>query len=129
AHAGPAGQDAQAVDLKMLQGNWQCVEIDGKKAVGVQAGGKLAIKGKQLTIWGFGTPDEPVTLPIDSTKNPQQVDVQHVTKDKKIRDVLGIYELNGDFLKLRQGSAQPSVRPKDFQAKGEAVLTFKRLKE
>jgi uncharacterized protein (TIGR03067 family) len=113
----------------MLQGNWQCVEIDGKKAVGVQAGVKISIKGDQITIWDFVTPDEPATLRLDPTKKPTQFDVLCATKDKENRQVLGIYELDGDTFKLRQGSTHPSVRPKDFQAKGEPVLTIKRLKE
>jgi uncharacterized protein (TIGR03067 family) len=124
------GGDAGSEDLKTLQGEWQVVEVDGKKAQGVQANVKVSIKQDRIVFWDFGTPDEPATLRLDATKTPKHFDVLPDPKEKDRRPVLGIYELKGDTLKLRQSSANPSVRPKDFEGKGgDSVMILKRLKK
>jgi uncharacterized protein (TIGR03067 family) len=118
-------------DEERLQGTWLVVsgEHAGKPVPDKMVQGlRQIMKGNRLTIQlGTETLAEG-TFTLDPTKKPPAIDVEVIEKDGKTRKGLGIYELDGDTLKL---CMDPKERPTDFKTKAgsEAKLTiYKREK-
>jgi uncharacterized protein (TIGR03067 family) len=66
-----------------------------------------------------------VSFQIDPTAKPKSLDLLQISpKQEDPETVPGIYELNGDKLKLAFGESE---RPTDFE--GERTLTLKRTKK
>jgi len=123
----PAEDKKPAKDEDKIQGSWKMVsgqrggenapdEVVKNFRLTFKAGGKLSavIEGK----------DQEGTYKIDTTKKPRQIEV---TIDDKT--VEGIYELNGDDLKL---CVDRSARPKEFKSpEGTRIMlmNFKREKK
>jgi uncharacterized protein (TIGR03067 family) len=129
--AGDAGKNAGKEDHKRLLGTWKLVEriIDGKK---VDQKGTWTFSGNQI-LYG---PDAAVhaVFKLDATKRPRTLDFDHVAKDGKILDmVLGIYELEGDTLKLCVSiPGKSDVRPRTFESKegsGHTLTVLQRVKD
>src|SRR5262245_7815216 len=126
-----------AKDWQKLKGNWEAAEIvaDGKvasadevKAVKVTfaAADKMTlVGGKDIGKHKFG-------VKLDASKKPKAIDLKALHGESKGDVVLGIYDLEGDTLKLCV-SSDPKIndRPLAFASKqGSKVFmyTFKRAK-
>ncbi len=108
--AGGADEAAVKKDLAALKGTWIIVsaERDGKNVTdtGViltfDGIGKAAVKkGSQLLFAG--------AIKIDPTKKPKTLDAtQESDGDLKGKTLPGIYELDGDTLKICSGKERPT---------------------
>jgi len=111
-------------DLNKLQGTWSIVKVDKGKGLGEDfAKVKFVFKDNTIAVKD-DTLDKTAHFKIDPSKKPKQIDI---FPDKGAKaEVLGIYELDGDNLKLcwNKGGA----RPLDFKASSDVVLVLKRDK-
>ena len=105
------GPDAQSKkDRAALQGEWKIVSAESNgepPPPGLLDGAKFVFCGDKLTLLG-----KERTFKLDATKNPRQIDFVP-TKGKTPQ--IGIYELDGDNLRLCVGPADD--RPKEFKTK------------
>jgi uncharacterized protein (TIGR03067 family) len=123
--AEPVRADPAADDLKQLEGTWKVssAEVAGKPVKEFMAGPLEFKDGKLL---GFNA-----TVKLDPTQKPKAI-----TLVLDNREWLGIYDLQGDDLKLSLALVEPGKlkdqkRPTDFDGKSEKpqiVLTCKRQK-
>ena len=95
--------DAAKKELKKLEGTWATVSIE---AAGQKVTDEDKIKTRKLTTTGakytLKVGDETVqgTIEINPTKKPKTIDVKPDSGTNKGKTLLGIYELDGDSLKL-----------------------------
>ncbi len=133
--------DAPKADNQGVQGTWKVVTFEES----TREMPAEAVKQFRVTItektFRMATPDWKAiegTYQLDAGKKPKWFDLTDVTitkpppdKAKSTRKVLkGIYELDGDTLKIVLRQAEGGERPKDFAGgQGLAVLILKRDKE
>lgn len=124
------GQTDAKQDFKLLAGAWRVVtfEIHGKAMPAEKSPKDFVIVGDQLT--GLGPP---MVLTLDPTKKPKWVDLTF-KKDDKSYPLRGIYEVNGEDLKLcipmaEIGKLFENKRPQSFDTvgKGTALFLAKRI--
>jgi uncharacterized protein (TIGR03067 family) len=106
---GSRGQDEQSKkDRASLQGAWELVSAESNgepPPSGLLDGAEFAFSGDRLTLLA-----KEGTFELDATKSPRQINfVRGKTRQ------LGIYELDGDNLKLCVGPSDD--RPKEFKTK------------
>jgi uncharacterized protein (TIGR03067 family) len=126
ARAAP-GQDAPRSEL---DGKWTAISlvtIDGKEDNDYARtihwtimGDKLTHQEKLVTVR--------TTIRVDSTKRPKTFDVE-VKEGFVTIAWAGIYELDGDTLKVCYVTEKNVERPKDFKAKSAILLVLKRDKQ
>jgi uncharacterized protein (TIGR03067 family) len=95
-------------DKAALQGEWEVVSAESNgepPPAGLLDGAKFVFSGDNLSLMG-----KDGTFELDASKNPRQINFIR----GKVRQ-LGIYELDGDRLKLCVGPADD--RPKEFKTK------------
>ena len=122
-------------ELKKLEGTWEFVsgEAGGQEVPkGKGAPNKLTIKDGKMT--GFGAD---IKLATDATKKPKWLNMTF-TRDGRESTINGIYELDGDELKISMplapkkdsGVAFENKRPESFATKGkpEMMLKLKKAK-
>ena len=127
--AGDGNKKALDMEYAKLEGTWQVVslEVDGMKIPKETIKeSKLIIKGKEFTM------KEKVatykgTFSIDPSKKPKTIDVKFREGPEKGNTSLGIYELDGDDLKLCL-SVTTKERPTEFSAKPKSGHGFEVLK-
>lgn len=127
----PKKDDATAKELKKLKGVWKVVELeaDGKKAPANEIEGmRWTIDDKEILAKDPGEPGKKVSFTIDPSKSPKEIDLEPLEGTEKGKKLGGIYELDGDKLKVCVGD---KVRPTDFKtdAKGLGLIAFERVKE
>jgi uncharacterized protein (TIGR03067 family) len=130
--AADAKDDAVKKEMDALQGKWQLVSLtrDGKE-VDVAKDAVRVIKGDTYKI--NPRPDVTIegTFRIDPTAKPKQIDTTPTTGDNKGKTALGIYEIDGDTLKICWAPAGKD-RPTEFKsAEGSGVFlaVHKKAKE
>ncbi len=137
--AEPKEKDAAAKDLAKLQGKWKNVEIDsdGKVNKGFKNGLIIAFeKNERIDYDAEGGVESRVSIKLDPSKSPNEMDQTYVFErlfpDEKGKTYLGIYQLEGDELKIAMAIAPwNGERPKEFTTKERshfAVATYKRVK-
>ena len=92
--------DPMKKELRKFQGTWivESFTADGKELAELK-GKKITFTGDQMAL--FGEADRKGTIKIDPSKNPRQIDIQDPENEKKKRQPTpGLYEFNGDTLKL-----------------------------
>jgi uncharacterized protein (TIGR03067 family) len=130
-------------DRDRLQGSWTFValslfgnqapqdyltklraEIDGKRLV-IKPGLLVESSSEQPEVeWKLGSTDgDQFTFELDATAKPKAIDITVVVNGEKVT-LKGIYELDGDALKICFGEQ----RPKDFSAESTARTVFYVLK-
>jgi uncharacterized protein (TIGR03067 family) len=115
----PQGGDTQK-ELQKFQGAWSVValEINGRKAPAeLLKNSRVEFKGDKYTFRSGEQTVEGTVTRADPSKTPKEIDTQHSTGASKGKTVKGIYEVEGDTLKLRLGIPGDSERPKTFVLK------------
>jgi uncharacterized protein (TIGR03067 family) len=125
--------EAAKKDQEALQGPWELeqLEVSGKKSTAEElkkAGARVVIAGTSITFKSDSAKEGAKgTFTLDAGKMPRWIDLEDGKKNKE----LGIYEIQGDSLKICL--ARPSnERPKEFAAKAmtdSTLMTFKREKK
>lgn len=101
-------------DLARLQGTWKAmIGRDKDRPV------TLEIKGDAVAVSFTSDQGEmhsvKATLKLDETATPKGMDWAAVTRDgEDVPEILAIYELTGDTLKIRAGRRPRDVRPTEF---------------
>jgi uncharacterized protein (TIGR03067 family) len=128
-----AQDDAAKKELKKLEGTWATVSIE---AAGQKVTDEDKIKTRKLSAKGdkytLKVGDETVqgTIEIDPGKKPKTVDVKPDTGSNKGKTLLGIYELNGDSLKIclaLPGKDRPTAFATAAE-NGQQLVVYKREK-
>lgn len=129
-----AKDDAAAEDLKKMQGDWVVVsmEVDGMKIPDDDAQALFrTVKGDQYTVSRYRRAAGKGTIKLDATRKPRAIDALPAKAAGKARPVLGIYEFDGDKLKLCFASPGAD-RPTQFSAKegsGNTLTVWQREKK
>src|SRR5262249_51646493 len=132
--AGFANDDATKKDLDKLQGDWAAVSMvqDGAKAADDEAQSLFrTIKDNKYTVYLFNKPIGKGTFHIDATKKPKTIDAFPANALDKSKPMRGIYQLEGDRLKLCFAAAGKE-RPKEFESKegsGHTLTVWEREKK
>jgi uncharacterized protein (TIGR03067 family) len=132
--AGDAKEEAVQKELEALKGIWAVVsaERDGKKLSDEQlkdvtlrydGSGNVSVrKGEMLLFDG--------TIRIDPTKKPKTLDATQTSEGPdKGKTFLGIYELQGDTLKVCSAAPAGKDRPTEFSSRpgsGHFLRVYKR---
>jgi uncharacterized protein (TIGR03067 family) len=130
-------EDKVKEELKKFQGEWvmDSVGVNGKVVNLPDRAGKpkWTVKGNTFTV---KTQDFTIewTFTLDPTKNPKQID--RTTKPSQWKEVKtkGIYEFDGDKLKMCYNMSGEE-RPKEFSPKGGTeknpviLIVYKRAKK
>src|SRR5262245_53408385 len=109
-----------------LDGTWQTVRVeieDGTSGNDLPTV-RLTILGDKLSCTGIGNIDGSITT--DATQSPKAFDGRGSSKDGAKLDWSGIYEIEGDTLKLCIG--EPGARPKEFKSNPATLWVLKRVK-
>jgi uncharacterized protein (TIGR03067 family) len=127
-------EDAAAKDLKRMEGDWVVVsmEVDGMKVPDEDAMAYFrSVKGDQYTVSRYRKVAGKGTIKLDVTKKPRAIDALPGGAGGEGKSLLGIYEFDGNKLKLcfaRPGAA----RPTEFSSKegsGHNLTVWQREKE
>jgi uncharacterized protein (TIGR03067 family) len=130
--------DAVKKEADILQGTWRVAsaERDGmpppedeiKKIT-------VTIKGDKLTARRTENAEKPeekvyeMSFTIDPSQKPKWIDVTYMDGERKGESSQGVYELNGDTLKICM--SRGNTRPNDFETKPDSqrhLLVLKRGK-
>jgi len=129
-----AKDDANKKDMEKLQGDWAAVSMvrDGMDIPRDDAQAFFrTVKGDKYSVFRYDQVVNKWTFTIDATKNPKTMDVLPEGVDDKSKASLGIYEFDGD--KLKVCFATPGKdRPADFTSKegsGHALTVWEREKK
>ncbi|HEX4796132.1 MAG TPA: TIGR03067 domain-containing protein [Humisphaera sp.] len=120
-------KDIGAQDRQKLQGAWQFVQElhgdsdtsdEGKHCQFIFDGDKFTVKKDDKEILSG-------TFTIDTAKSPAQIDLKILKDDEEERNgqtSLGIYQLDGDKLKVCACEPSRDQRPGEFATKGTDLL-------
>jgi uncharacterized protein (TIGR03067 family) len=126
----PAKAAAVQTELEELQGNWTLTAHAGHGAQWLaEHGGKfdggLIFDGHKLEFWVKGGKYIEGVTRIDPTGTPKTINIFHLNKEDKGRTGLGIYELNGDTLRICWAVAGLlEVRPTEFPTNAGENMSF-----
>jgi uncharacterized protein (TIGR03067 family) len=113
-----AKEEGVKQELKKLEGTWALTSAqrNGAKAPAEAINDfRLVIKGNELTI-RVGGPPLKGTLSVDPSQKPRAYDATLAVDDRE-RTSVGIYEFDGDTLKICF-TDKGGERPKEFSTKG-----------
>jgi len=116
-------------DVETLQGSWAFVslEVEGSKLPDAMlSGSKIIIKGENFKSISAGITYEG-KMKIDRNSTPKTLDLTFTEGPEKGRTSLGIYELDGETLKICLSLAG-STRPTEFASKPGSGFAFETLK-
>ena len=89
---------------------------------------KLTFKGDKMSHGGAGGRTEEASFTLDATQQPKTLDMTPTTGPDKGKAILGIYQLDGDTLKICAAKPE-TARPKEFKEGKEAVLLEVKTRE
>ena len=129
----PPKADAKA-EMKKMEGTWTIEKTlaNGKEGIPDEERMKarLVIKGNKRTITVDGETVAESSYTLDPSAKPKGITIKVLTGGLEGKELKGIYELEGDTLKIAVGL--DGETPKNFESKeGNNVLlqVFKRAKE
>jgi uncharacterized protein (TIGR03067 family) len=129
--AGGPKEDAADKDFKQLQGTWQAtsVEQDGGKATeDVAKQMALVFDGEKATFLAGDTVLMQGTVKLDPGAKPRALDLASTAGRVKGQAVAGIYEVDGDTLRICLG-APGGARPAEFKSgKDQPLVAYRRAK-
>jgi RNA polymerase sigma factor (sigma-70 family) len=128
----PEAAAKAADDLKKLEGTWDIVDAErgGKRvAADERKGMTVSIRDGKLVIDSPAGASQPFLIRVDPSPSPKHIDMIPAVGEA----ILGIYELDGDSLKLGWGNvSKAGERQKEFKtspaAPGSSVLHLRRQK-
>jgi uncharacterized protein (TIGR03067 family) len=129
----PAWADDKPVaEDETLYGTWVLTSLEdmGKAVPNFEGGGTFVFsKGGKVTMKEKGRPDQEGAFKVAATKSPREIDLIGPKEEGQVQETMkGIYQIEGDTLKLVFSSRKPEgERPTSFE-KAKLVLTFKRQK-
>lgn len=128
-------EDLVEKELKQLEGTWRVIKVNyqGKDS---EATDILVFSGKKLSLTLGAFPDkngkpivqESVISLLDPSKKPKWMDI---IRGKEQASVPGIFELDGDKLKIATAINSKKDRPTEFKSKADGsdvVAFYERLK-
>jgi uncharacterized protein (TIGR03067 family) len=121
-----AKEDAAALDLKRMQGDWLVVsmEVDGLKVPDDDAMALFrSVKGDQYTVSRYRKVVGKGTIKLDAAKKPRAIDALPAVAKGEAKALLGIYEFEGNKLNLCF-AAPGKARPTEFSAKEDSGHTL-----
>ena len=129
-----ADDDANKKDMEKLQGDWAAFSMvrDGMSIPRDDAQAFFrSVKGDKYTVFRYDEAVNKWSFTIDATMKPKTMDVTPEGTDDKAKASLGIYEFDGD--KLKVCFAMPGKdRPTEFASKegsGHALTVWEREKK
>jgi uncharacterized protein (TIGR03067 family) len=129
--AGPSAPDtAVKEDMQKLQGRWNVtsIEVNGARVPADKIGDPGAvIEGDRYAIHDFR-----LTITIDPTKTPKAIDMVGKEGNGKPLSMIGIFELDGDTLRICFAKPGQKQRPTTFETKanpGASLVVYQRQKE
>ena len=120
-------------ELAKLQGTWAVVSVerDGKPLKPDEIkNAKLVINGANYTLT-LGEETIQGTYKLQPAKNPKAIDANRTKGPDQGKTVQGIYQLDGDTLKMCYHAPGKDSRPTAFATKadsGHALYVFKKAK-
>jgi len=132
--ASVAAEDAAKKDFEKLQGTWvvTAAEQDGKPLDRLQ-GGKLTVKDQNFYVKTAGGTEMKGDLSLDPAKKPKHIDWLHQEGLLREKTWQGIYELDGDDLKICYAEADSGKdRPDEFKTEADSkrlLVILKREKK
>ena len=126
-----ADPDAVKKELAKLEGTWQLksYSVVGKAKTAAELAKTTAVfEGGTITIKSEGRPPEKSEIALDPAAKPKAIDVR---ESKTAPAVKGIYELDGDKLKICARVPNQGERPTEFATEGDTlvVMSFERAKK
>jgi uncharacterized protein (TIGR03067 family) len=130
--AADAKDDAVKKDMDAIQGKWSVVSMDHDgDALKISKDANRVIKGDKYALTLLTDVTIEGVFTIDPTTSPKQIQTTASSGPYKDKELLGIYELNGDTLKFC--FAPPGEkRPTEFKSKegtGWILVIHKKVKE
>lgn len=127
--AWPARGDDPKADDKAAQGTWELTEAE-------LGGMKLTLKDVVLTLEDgkYTLKAESLdkgTYTLNAAKKPKEVDIKGTDGPNKGKTILGIYQLDGDTMKVCYDLSGKGARPTEFKTAAGTQLflaTYKRKK-
>ena len=129
-HGAVVGQSQPPRDLEKLKGTWRLVagQVAGRELpkATLERSISLVIEGDKLTEKVKGKENQPDrgVIRLDATKTPRTIDITDAEPEpgKEPSVVLGIYEVDGDTLKLCVSRPDMKRRPKEFKSSDTDTL-------
>ncbi|WP_435009025.1 TIGR03067 domain-containing protein [Tundrisphaera lichenicola] len=130
---GDPQNDAVKQELKNMAGTWRPVSAENNGFKAPEDGLKdtrrtLDTDGKWTMRRGEETVIEWKVKTLDPTKTPKAIDIEVTSGSYKGVVYLGIYEIDGDTLRICFAMPDRPVRPTDFTAGKGSVRAFSEFK-
>jgi uncharacterized protein (TIGR03067 family) len=129
----PSPRQVAKDDLKKLQGTWECVsmEREGDEVAAEHLKGVMvSYKDDQVTLYRDGEVFRKGVVTLEPSKGPKKINTWDLDGPYADQTVPGIYEIDGDTLKLCF-SHPGEARPTEFSTKkapGFLYAVYKRKK-
>src|SRR5262245_10805045 len=117
----PVPGDASDKELAKLEGNWKlaAMEVDGKDVPSEKlTSATLTIRGNKYSVQS-GKAKHEVEFKLDPSKSPKEIDMQFLDGPNKDRVGRGIYQIDGDKLRICRSLDPQDERPNDFKTAGQ----------
>lgn len=120
-------------DLDQIQGTWtmEALEVEGKLVPAEKLRGTtLVIKGDQYTTV-VKDKKHTVKIELDPAQKPKAIDMHFPDGPDLPKLSKGIYEIDGDTLRICRAQATGQERPRQFVTEtntGLFIVTWKRMK-
>jgi uncharacterized protein (TIGR03067 family) len=104
--AGVRGGDDAKTEAEKFQGKWKPTKIEGRNPLKLD-GLLVTVTGDKLTLRGATEKPLQFTLKLDPAAKPKAIDITF-----ELGTLLGVYELDGDTLKVCYSELQESEKGK-----------------
>jgi uncharacterized protein (TIGR03067 family) len=128
AAGGLGAADPKKTDKDKIQGLWKLVqELKDDKEYDINETSfdffHLRFKGDKVTVELKDSKEE-ATYKLDPSKKPRRIDLKPTTGEYKGKTLLGIYELDGDKLKLYAANEPGDDRPTEFKSSDDKNVVY-----